>query len=302
VPEAHLDAGPAWERLTHDLPGRWRAKTPRGSTVDVSYALVSNGSALVETYGVGGSHETVTVFFRDHGDLWLTHYCAQGNVPRLRAVTAAPDDVLLRFVDATNVSPDQGVMTERRLHLSGSAFDLTETYRQPSGPPEVTTLHFERGPQFADWAAVREALVLAHDSDQEGRQEVGTVMVDAQSRGVEPDPERLKAIWKRIGEEDAKNLAMLDVIVRELGWPAKSQVGREGALTAFLIVQHAPHDKQLVYLPMLRDAAAHGEADPSTLALLEDRVNLAEGKKQVYGSQVSTKSWGPRAAPPMSRS
>jgi hypothetical protein len=144
---AHLDAGPAWERLTKQLPGKWRAKTPRGSTVDVSYALVSNGSALVETYGVGDpSHETVTVFYRDHGDLWLTHYCAQGNEPRLRAVTATPDDVVLSFVDATNVSPDQGVMIERRLHLSASAFDLTETYRQTSGPPEVTTLHFEPAP------------------------------------------------------------------------------------------------------------------------------------------------------------
>lgn len=126
------------------LPGSWHAQTPHGAGIDVAYKIVSNGSALVETYGAGGAHETVTVFYRDHADLWLTHYCAQGNEPRLRAALATPSDVVLRFVDATNVSPDQGVMMERRLHLDADAFDLTETYRNPDGSPDVTTLHFVR--------------------------------------------------------------------------------------------------------------------------------------------------------------
>jgi hypothetical protein len=126
------------------LPGTWHAQTQHGSGLDVAYKLVSNGSALLETYGVGGAHETVTVFYRDQGDLWLTHYCAQGNEPRLRATAATPSDVVLRFVDATNVSPDQGVMMERRLHFASDAFDLTEIYRNPDGSPDVTTLHFVR--------------------------------------------------------------------------------------------------------------------------------------------------------------
>lgn len=129
------------------LPGTWHAQTPHGAGLDVSFKVVSSGSALLETYGVGGAHETVTVFYRDHGDLWLTHYCAQGNEPRLRATVATPSDVVLRFVDATNVSPDQGVMMERRLHFdagAADAFDLTESYRSPDGSPDVTTLHFVR--------------------------------------------------------------------------------------------------------------------------------------------------------------
>ncbi len=126
------------------LPGAWHAQTPRGTNLDVTFKVVSNGSALVETYGVGGAHETVTVFYRDHADLWLTHYCAQGNEPRLRATLATTSDVVLHFVDATNVLPHQGVMMERRLHLGVDAFDLTETYRGEDGSPEVTTLHFVR--------------------------------------------------------------------------------------------------------------------------------------------------------------
>ena len=128
------------------LPGTWRAQTAHGTRLDVSYKVVSNGSAILETYGVGGAHETVSVFYRDHGDLWLTHYCAQGNAPRLRASGAGATDVVLGFVDATNVMPSQGIMRERRLHMAPDSFDLTETYRNADGSPDVTTLHFTRLP------------------------------------------------------------------------------------------------------------------------------------------------------------
>ena len=33
---------------------------------------------------MGSGRETMTVFHPDHDDLVLTHYCAQGNQPRLR--------------------------------------------------------------------------------------------------------------------------------------------------------------------------------------------------------------------------
>ena len=41
------------------------------------------------------------------------------------------------------------------------------------------------------------------------------------------------------------------------------------------------------YLPMMRDAVKSGKAKRSSLALLEDRVALKQGRKQVYGSQIS---------------
>jgi hypothetical protein len=37
----------------------------------------------------------------------------------------------------------------------------------------------------------------------------------------------------------------------------------------------------------MRAAVKRGNAQPSNLALLEDRVALAEGRHQIYGSQVS---------------
>ena len=37
---------------------------------------------------------------------------------------------------------------------------------------------------------------------------------------------------------------------------------------------------------MMREAVKNQKARPEQLALLEDRVALAQGKKQIYGSQI----------------
>ena len=37
---------------------------------------------------------------------------------------------------------------------------------------------------------------------------------------------------------------------------------------------------------MMKAAVKEGNARPSSLALLEDRVGLGQGKRQVYGSQI----------------
>ncbi len=39
---------------------------------------------------------------------------------------------------------------------------------------------------------------------------------------------------------------------------------------------------------MVREAVAQGEVRPSSLALLEDRVLVGQGKPQIYGSQLIT--------------
>jgi hypothetical protein len=132
----------AWERLTRALPGTWTMTTSSGRFA-VRYKLISNDSALVEHWGEGGKHETETVFHRDHADLVLTHYCAQGNQPRLRAVEASGDSITFRFVDVTNKLPDQSMLVERTLRVGTDGFDDTETYDGPQGK-DVTTYHFVR--------------------------------------------------------------------------------------------------------------------------------------------------------------
>jgi hypothetical protein len=54
----------------------------------------------------------------------------------------------------------------------------------------------------------------------------------------------------------------------------------------FMVIQHADLPIQEKYLPMIREAAAAGRAQPRHLAMLEDRVALREGRKQRYGTQL----------------
>ena len=78
----------------------------------------------------------------------------------------------------------------------------------------------------------------------------------------------------------------LELIIEEHGWPMISMVGDEAAGAAVLIVQHSDIGHQKQYLPLVRDAALTGEAAGESYALLQDRVLMSEGKRQLYGSQV----------------
>lgn len=84
-----------------DLDGTFNLK----DKVAVSYRLTGNGSAVIETMFVGTPHEMTTVYHRDGNDLVLTHYCAGGNQPRMRAKSAAGNVVAFEFDGGTNMDP-----------------------------------------------------------------------------------------------------------------------------------------------------------------------------------------------------
>lgn len=82
------------------------------------------------------------------------------------------------------------------------------------------------------------------------------------------------------------NMAKIDAIIKKHGYPGKSKVGDVQASTAWLVIQHASLQKQLEYYPMIEAAAQQGELRKADWALLLDRINMRQGKPQVYGSQL----------------
>jgi len=88
-------------------------------------------------------------------------------------------------------------------------------------------------------------------------------------------------------ELDRKHTMWMKSVVEKRRWPTISMVGRDGANAAFLLVQHADHDAafQRRCLDLMQPLAERSEVSKPDLALLTDRVLLAEGKKQLYGSQ-----------------
>lgn len=87
---------------------------------------------------------------------------------------------------------------------------------------------------------------------------------------------------------DSVNLYKTEKILDEYGWLGFDKVGRIGAMTIFLVIQHSSLKVQQKYLPLMREAVKNKQAVPANLALLEDRVALREGRKQIYGSQLQT--------------
>jgi hypothetical protein len=86
---------------------------------------------------------------------------------------------------------------------------------------------------------------------------------------------------------DAADTARMKVIVAEHGWPTRSMVGADGEDAAWLLVQHADADAvfQRGCLVLLSAAVRDGEARPSHIAYLTDRVAVADHKPQTYGTQ-----------------
>ena len=133
-----------WASMCRVLPGTWKSDSANGKSVTESFRVVSASSALVESFVTSSHRETLSVYYPDGGSLLLTHYCAQGNQPRLRATEISDDAVVFRFVDATNVRESQSVLVEKRLHLSGDTLEQTEIYRNPDGTIESTLFRFAR--------------------------------------------------------------------------------------------------------------------------------------------------------------
>ena len=133
----------AWPRLRDRLVGAWHGTTKGGGAVDVSYRAIAGGSALAETFG-GPTRATMTLFHPDHGGLVATHYCAQGNQPRLRAVDVQPDSLRFAEADVTDLDPDEAHLVELGFEFGPDGFDRIEDYRAPDGATERTRWHFVR--------------------------------------------------------------------------------------------------------------------------------------------------------------
>lgn len=124
-------------------------------------------------------------------------------------------------------------------------------------------------------------LDTVYQEDQKYRQQIKGI---EEKYGRESD--EMRAHFKILMEKDSINLIKVKKLLDEHGWLGADVIGNQGNATLFLVIQHSDLETQEKYLPMMREAVKKGNASSSSLALLEDRVALRNGKKQIYGSQV----------------
>jgi uncharacterized protein DUF6624 len=140
-------------------------------------------------------------------------------------------------------------------------------------------------------------------ADQEARTTLVAFLKKSGGGVVDPSilPADRKAEYEKLGaavkKADQENTKRLSDIIDEHGWPANSLVGRDGSHAAWLLVQHADADLKLQRKCLdLMAKLPKAEVSQTDLAYLTDRVLLAEGKKQIYGTQFTSSGgkWEPR--------
>ena len=116
----------------------------------------------------------------------------------------------------------------------------------------------------------------------------------------EPLKKAFLAYAQLMNQLDDNRLLRMKEIVAKYGWPGRSLVGTEAATAAYLIVSHAVRDVafQRSALEAMKKLPPC-EVENTQLASLTDRVLLAEGKKQLYGTMIFVKPDGTFAPNPI---
>lgn len=93
--------------------------------------------------------------------------------------------------------------------------------------------------------------------------------------------------FELINKVDSLNLITVSAIIDQYGWLSIDEIGEAANSALFMVIQHADLKTQEKYLPIMRIAAKNKKLKASSLALLEDRIAMFQGRKQIYGSQVA---------------
>ncbi len=95
------------------LSGKWSVKgSDANMKGEIQFAVSSNDSIVRETMFPGTPHEMTNVYHLDGPSVVMTHYCAMGNQPRMRATTGDKSQIAFHCDSVTN-------MTTRRRDVHG---------------------------------------------------------------------------------------------------------------------------------------------------------------------------------------
>ena len=118
--------------------------------------------------------------------------------------------------------------------------------------------------------------------DQKYREE----LEDAENKEGDESPAYV-SIMKKMCIQDSINEVKVSEILDKYGWLGTDVVGENGNSALWFVIQHSDLHMMTKYLPMMKDALKDKKLQASKMALLEDRMALWQGRKQIYGSQLS---------------
>jgi hypothetical protein len=142
TPALATDAAAAFERLK-ELVGAWQPADKPDSPMRVQFELIAGDSVLTETWR-SPTHRSMTVYHLDGDALLATHYCPQGNQPRLALVSDHDGELRFELRDGSNLQVPGGhhehVLTLRR---DGEELVRGEAYAENARPFDAAAAELE---------------------------------------------------------------------------------------------------------------------------------------------------------------
>ena len=137
-------------------------------------------------------------------------------------------------------------------------------------------------------SSLRLELLALAQKDQEIRHERTKYGTTESAKSLSKSQQKAhRLLTEKMMRIDAANTKRLTQIVEKHGWPTFALVGKDGAAAAWLLVQHADASPKFQRRCLdLMSKLPPEQVSQSNVAYLTDRVLLAEGKKQVYGTQM----------------
>lgn len=131
-----------------------------------------------------------------------------------------------------------------------------------------------------EYNELKEQIELGLDRDQEIREKFMEKYQETGNIDLE--------LNQRMGQIDSINQIYAFRFLDKYGYPIYSKDGKKICEGIFYILQHSDQKHMKKYVDELKEAAFKEEASLTHYALMKDRILMNDGKKQVYGSQISS--------------
>ncbi len=125
------------------LEGRWQVAG--NDALQIVFERTARGHTMVERWETASGLHSITVYHLDGNRVIATHYCPQGNQPRLESIAGGEDRIAFRFLDITDLDEGEShTFTLEFAPLENGSVARTEVYTGPQGMETPSTLTLSR--------------------------------------------------------------------------------------------------------------------------------------------------------------
>ncbi len=120
----NFDASKLFSQLK-SLVGVWKKEGGTNSKFYIDFELTANETVLIETWYRNNKKHSLTLYHLNGNDLIATHYCPQGNQPRLQlSMDSTSNNISFQFLDITNL----GNKSDSYQHSLG--FEINQSFNK----------------------------------------------------------------------------------------------------------------------------------------------------------------------------